>query len=93
MRIKITVNSITEDTPHGGEQYLECEKGEFRLDEIFRLPFFRIIIDEIIEDNVCFRLMEGGEAHYFVLEGVGDTASWSRETPVGEDSFYFALEE
>ncbi|MCD8205653.1 MAG: hypothetical protein LUD29_03465 [Clostridia bacterium] len=93
MKLKITVNSVNDDTPYGGEQTLDCEAGEFRLDDIFRLPFFRVIIDDIIDGAVCFRLMEGAEAHYFVLEGPGDTASWSRETPLGEDSFDFSLEE
>ena len=67
MKLKVTVNSVANDTEYGGEQLLQVAKGEYLLDEIFRLPFFRIIIDEIIGGAVCFRLMEGADAHYFVL--------------------------
>ncbi len=91
MLLKITVNSVQGDTPYGGEQTIECIPGEYRLDDIFKLPFFRIIIDDIIEGCVCFRLMEGGVAHYFVLEGAGDSAEWERETSIGEDDFCFVL--
>lgn len=45
MKLKVTVNSVAYDTEYGGEQILEAVKGEFFPDEIFRLPFFRIIID------------------------------------------------
>lgn len=48
MKLKVTVNSVANDTEYGGEQLLQVAKGEYLLDEIFRLPFFRIIIDEII---------------------------------------------
>ncbi len=91
MRIKIKVNSSAYDSEYGGEQYIDVAEGEYRLDEIFRLPFFRIIIDEIIDGAVCFRLMEGAEAHYFVLENAGDTASFERETSIGYDEFSFTL--
>lgn len=92
MRIKIKVNSSAYDSDYGGEQYLEVEKGEFRLDEIFRLPFFRIIIDEVIDGAVCFRLMEGAQAHYFVLEKAGESAAFERQTSIGYDEFTFTLE-
>jgi hypothetical protein len=91
MKILIQVQSGAYDTPYGGEQYLEAQLGEHLLQDIFRLPFFRIIIDEVIGDAVCFRLMEGGVAHYFVLEGIGDTADFERETSIGFDSFKFTL--
>ena len=61
--LKITVNSIANDTEYGGEQIIPCEKGEYVLNEIFRLHFFRVIIDDIIDESLCFRLMEGGVAH------------------------------
>jgi hypothetical protein len=91
MKILVQVQSGAYDTPYGGEQMVEAIRGEFLMDEIFRLPFFRMIIDDIIGDAVCFRLMEGGEAHYFVLEGSGDTATFERETSIGYDSFKFTL--
>lgn len=91
MKLKVTVQSRAYDCDYGGEQILAAELGEHRLSEVFRLPFFRIIIDDIIEDALCFRLMEGGIAHYFVLEGAGDRAEFSRETGVGEDNFTFIL--
>lgn len=91
MEIKVTVNSVANDTEYGGEQLLPAEKGEYLLEEIFRLPFFRIIIDEIIDGAVCFRLMEGAVAHYFVLDGTDGTAKFSRETSLGEDNFTFGL--
>ncbi len=93
MKIKIKVNSSAYDSEYGGEQYLDACEGEFRLDEIFRLPFFRIIIDEVIDGAVCFRLMEGAQAHYFVLENVGDGATFERETSIGYDEFTFTLED
>jgi hypothetical protein len=89
MKIKITVSSLAYDTSYGGEQIVEAELGEIRLDDIFRLPFFRIIIDEVIDDAVCFRLMEGGIAHYFVLDKKDRVANFSRETSIGEDNFVF----
>jgi len=91
MGIKITVNSSANDTEYGGEQIIDAEKGEYLLDGIFRLPFFRIIIDEIIDGAVCFRLMEGAVAHYFVLDKDDNTACFSRETSLGEDNFTFEL--
>ncbi len=91
MKIKIEVRSGAYDTPYGGEQTLAAEQGEYQLSEIFRLPFFRLIIDEVIDGAVCFRLMEGGEAHYFVLEEIGETASFERETSIGFDEFIFTL--
>ncbi len=91
MELKVTVNSVANDTEYGGEQLLHVAKGEYLLDEIFRLPFFRIIIDEIIGGAVCFRLMEGADAHYFVLDGGDSTAEFSRETSLGEDNFTFEL--
>ncbi|MCD7729612.1 MAG: hypothetical protein LUI60_06860 [Clostridia bacterium] len=91
MEIKITVDSVANDTPYGGTQVMPVQTGEFILDGIFRLNFFRIIVDEVIDGAVCFRLMEGAAAHYFVLEGKGDTARYERETPLGYDSFLFEL--
>jgi hypothetical protein len=91
MNTLIQVQSGAYDTPYGGEQLLPVQIGEHRLEEIFRLPFFRIIIDDVIDGAVCFRLMEGGVAHYFVLEGDGDTAEFERETSIGYDSFKFTL--
>ncbi len=91
MRLKITVNSVQGDEPYGGEQILDCEVGEYRLDEIFRLPFFRIIIDDVIEGFVCFRLMEGGEAHYFAMSREDGEERWERQTPIGEDNFTFEV--
>jgi hypothetical protein len=91
MKILVQVQSGAYDTPYGGEQQVPVCCGEFLMDEIFRLPFFRIIIDDIIDDAVCFRLMEGGVAHYFVLEGIGDTAAFERETSIGYDNFTFKL--
>lgn len=79
------------DTAYGGEQTLCAEKGEYQLEEIFRLPFFRIVVDEVIGDAVCFRLKEGAEDHFFVLEGIGDTAEFERETSIGYDNFIFTL--
>ena len=93
MRLKITVNSIACDTPYGGVQYLPCERGEYRLDDVFRLPFFRVIVDDVIEGALCFRLKEGGPDHFFVLEKVGDKCSFYRETSTGEDEFIFETEE
>ena len=93
MIIKVTVNSSANDTDYGGEQYVAAKCGEYIFDGIFKLNFFRIIIDEVIEDAVCFRLMEGAAAHYFVLEGAGDKAAFERETPLGYDHFLFELME
>ena len=73
MQLKTEVISEAADAEYGGTQVMECVKGEFILDEIFKLNFFRIVIDDIVGDALCFRLMEGAVAHYFVLEGVGDT--------------------
>ena len=91
MKLKITVNSEACDTEYGGEQILEAERGEFLLNEIFRLPFFRIIIDDIIGGALCFRLMEGAEAHYFVLDDENSRAEFSRTTSLGGDEFTFEL--
>lgn len=119
MKLKITVNSVANDTEYGGKQIVEANKGEFVLDEIFKLPFFRIIIDEVISAEeldgenggesggydgdgenggggeglgaLCFRLMEGAAAHYFVLDNKNTTAGFSRETSLGEDNFLFEL--
>lgn len=91
MKLLIKVNSSAYDTDYGGEQIMEVSKGEFIFDEIFRLPFFRIIIDEIIDGAVCFRLMEGATAHYFVLENDGEQATFERETSIGYDQFTFTL--
>jgi hypothetical protein len=93
MKIKVNVSSGAYDTPYGGEQFVEVEKGEFLLDEVFRLPFFRIIIDDVIDGEVCFRLMEGAVPHYFVLSTFGDTAEYERETSIGFDQFVFTLVE
>jgi hypothetical protein len=93
MKIKVNVSSGAYDTPYGGEQFLEVDTGEFLLDDIFRLPFFRIVIDDVIDGEVCFRLMEGGVPHYFVLSFIGDTAEFERETSIGYDHFTFTLVE
>ena len=91
MQLKIEVESEAEGTPYGGTQVMEAVRGEFILDEIFKLNFFRIIIDDIIGCALCFRLMEGASPHYFVLEGGGDSATFERQTPVGSDFFKFTL--
>lgn len=91
MKLKITVNSVANDVDYGGEQILNAERGEYLLDEIFRLPFFRIIIDEIIDGALCFRLMEGADSHFFVLEERGERARFHRDTSLGEDNFLFEL--
>lgn len=91
MYISVKVSSVAYDTEYGGEQLVPITKGEYLMDEIFRLPFFRLIVDEVIENAVCFRLKEGAQDHYFVLEGVGDTAHFERETSIGFDSFSFTL--
>lgn len=90
MKIKVRAVSCAYDCDYGGEQTIEAEPGEYILDEIFRLHFFRVIVDEVIEGAVCFRLMEGSEAHYFVLEE-GEEAAFERQTGMGDDSFYFTL--
>lgn len=91
MQIRVEVQSDAYETPYGGEQTIGAVKGEFLLDEIFRLPFFRVIVDEVVGDAVCFRLKEGAEDHYFVLEGKGDSAVFERETSIGSDRFEFTL--
>ena len=91
MELKIEVSSEAEGNEYGGTQVMEVARGEFVLDEIFKLNFFRIIIDDVIDGAVCFRLMEGAVAHYFVLENVGDSARFLRETSIGEDEFEFTL--
>lgn len=91
MNISVKVSSVAYDTEYGGEQLVPAIRGEYLMDEIFRLPFFRIVVDEIIENAVCFRLKEGAQDHYFVLEGEGDTTSFERETSIGSDSFSFTL--
>lgn len=91
MKLKIEVASEADGKEFGGTQVMEAVRGEFILDEIFKLNFFRIIIDDIIGDALCFRLMEGADAHYFVLEGGGDSATFERETPVETDYFRFTL--
>ena len=91
MKLKIEVASEADGKEFGGTQIMEVSRGEFILDEIFKLNFFRIIIDDIIGDALCFRLMEGSDAHYFVLEGAGYTAVFERETPVENDYFKFTL--
>lgn len=91
MKLKIEVASEADGKEFGGTQVMEAVRGEFILDEIFKLNFFRIIIDDIIGDALCFRLMEGADAHYFVLEGGGDSATFERETTVETDYFRFTL--
>lgn len=91
MKLKVCVQSVAYDMEYGGEQTVEAAAGEYLLDEIFRLPFFRIVVDEVIGGAVCFRLMEGGIAHYFVLERKGERAVFSRETSIGSDEFTFTL--
>ena len=91
MKLNIKVWSQAADTDYGGEQTIDAVRGEHLLDGIFRLHFFRIIIDDIIGDALCFRLMEGAEPHYFVLEGEGDSARFERATPLGGDEFLFTL--
>ena len=92
MKLNIKVNSTACDSEYGGEQTLEVAVGEYILDEIFRLNFFRIIIDDVIDGAVCFRLMEGAQAHYFVLENAGESAAFERQTSIGYDEFTFTLE-
>ena len=91
MKLKITVSAEAEGKEFGGEQVFHAARGEYILDEIFKLNFFRIIIDELIDDALCFRLMEGADAHYYVLEGAGDRAVFERETPAESDYFTFEL--
>lgn len=91
MKIRISVRSEAYDTAYGGEQVLNAEVGEYRLEDIFRLPFFRIVIDDVIGAAVCFRLMEGGVAHYYVLEPNDPHAEFVRETSIGFDEFTFEL--
>lgn len=91
MQLKIEVASEAEGVEYGGTQIMEVARGEYILDEIFKLNFFRIIIDDIIDGALCFRLMEGATPHYYVLEGSGDNAVFERETPVGSDFFRFTL--
>ena len=91
MKLQIKVNSVANDCEYGGKQVIPAEKGEYLLDEIFRLPFFRIIIDDIIDGNLCFRLMEGGASHFFVLNAEDKTAEIHRDTSLGEDNFTFEL--
>ncbi len=91
MKLMVKVASSANDEQYGGEQSLPLLRGEYILDGIFRLNFFRIIIDEVIEGAVCFRLMEGAVAHYFVLEREGESASFGRQTSIGEDEFTFTL--
>ena len=91
MKLNVKVVSSAYDEDYGGEQSIDIARGEYLLGDIFRLPFFRIIIDDVIGGAVCFRLMEGAFAHYFVLENVGDSARFSRETSIGEDEFEFTL--
>ena len=93
MKILVNVSSVAHDTDYGGSQYIPAEQGEYRLGEVFRLHFFRIIVDEVFENAVCFRLKEGAEDHYFVLEGIGDRAEFERETSIGYDNFSFTLVE
>lgn len=93
MYISVKVSSVAYDTEYGGEQLVPALQGEYLMDEIFRLPFFRIIVDDVIDSSVCFRLKEGAQDHYFVLEGVGDSASFERETSIGSDNFFFTLVE
>ena len=92
MKIKTEVSSQSEGEEYGGVQYVAAVRGEYVLDGIFKLHFFRIIIDDVIGDALCFRLMEGSQPHYFVLEGAGDSAVFERETPVSSDFFRFTLE-
>ena len=91
MKLKITVNSHARDSDYGGEQIINIKEGEFLLDEIFRLHFFRVIIDLIVDGNVCFRPMEGSQAHYFILNKSESQAFYERETSIGYDSFSFKL--
>lgn len=91
MRILVKVTSSAYDEEYGGEQAVVAERGEYLLDDIFRLPFFRIIIDDVIGGAVCFRLMEGAVSHYFVLEREGESATFERQTSIGSDEFTFTL--
>lgn len=93
MFILVKVSSVAYDTEYGGEQIVPTVQGEYLMDEIFRLPFFRIIVDEVIGSAVCFRLKEGAQDHYFVLEDTGDCANFERETSIGFDNFTFTLVE
>ena len=91
MKLNVKVASAARDEQYGGEQTLPAARGEYLLDDIFRLHFFRVIIDDVIDGALCFRLMEGAVAHYFVLEREGESAAFERETSVGSDEFVFTL--
>lgn len=91
MKLKITADCQADGKSYGGTQIMQTAIGEYILDDIFRLNFFRIIIDDIIGDALCFRLMEGASPHFYVLEGVGDRAVFERETPAESDYFTFEL--
>ena len=91
MELKIEVSSEAEGNEYGGTQVMEVARGEFVLDEIFKLNFFRIIIDDVIDGALCFRLMEGATPHFFVLDGSGDSPVFERETPAGSDYFRFTI--
>lgn len=93
MQLEITANSLAYDSEYGGTQTIAAEEGEYPLDAIFRLHFFRVIVDLVVGGSVCFRLMEGSEPHYFVLEGAGDSAEFERETGIGYDRFTFRLKD
>lgn len=91
MKLKICVNSSAYDTQYGGEQTMEVALGEYVLDEIFRLNFFRLIVDDVIDGNVCLRIMEGATAHYFVLNAQDNVAKFERETSIGWDEIEITL--
>ena len=91
MKLKVTASAEADGGQFGGSQVLPAVCGEYALGEIFKLNFFRVIIDELIGDALCFRLMEGAQAHYYVLEGAGDRAVFERETPAESDYFTFEL--
>lgn len=91
MQLKVVVNSVAYDTEYGGEQIIPARKGEYVLDEIFRLHFFRIAVDDVIDGALCFRLMEGAVPHFFVLDRETPRADFRRETGIGGDDFTFEL--
>lgn len=49
MELKIEVASEADGKEYGGTQVMQVAVGEFVLDEIFKLNFFRIIIDDVID--------------------------------------------
>lgn len=69
MLLKIKVNALCDGEEISGEQTIEVVAGEFELNEIFKSSFYRVRIDCVINDNVCFCILTGAiVAKYFVLK-------------------------